>query len=279
MDLKAQTIGIIAVVLGVILLATLLIPIVSDARNGTETVYNKDSGNGYCSGPVTIVYDGAGNFAVDGVTLTVTSDSNIILIGPNVYIDGRGFKYYHNASQDRYPTGHDGDIPWSFALTSDGAFTFVYEYGEAVTTIYGNTNAALTFHRNDNGGEYILNSPGEYYVNANSAVVGISTNGFISLSYVYYFGIPREAVTMDYYSSTAASTLPGQFELAGTDRDGVYTIAGTYGTSGATMRILIPNAYQQPAQLEGTVYDMMDIIPLIVACGLAVAAASYIRRS
>lgn len=277
MDLRAQTIGIVTIVLGVVLLAALVVPIVMDARSGTETVYNDENGS-YSLGPAVLTYDGAGNHMIDGEAINITSDSNIISVGPNYYIDGRGFKYYHDNMQERYPTGYNSDIAWNFTLRSDNSFTFVYEYGETVTTIEGHTNAAICIHRN-NAGQYVLNSAGSTYVNANSSVIGISTNGFISTTYSYYFGTPREVVTMDYYTSSATSTLPGYFALDETDRQGVYTISATYGNAGtATMRIFVPNAYEQPVQLEGTAYDMIDVIPLLIACGLAIAAAALVYR-
>lgn len=269
--------GIIGAVLLLVLLIVLAVPVVHDATIEKEWHNNAASGALYGTGAITI-YKSGSSITANGTA--VTAPSNIILWADNLYIEGNTLYAWDNGIMSSYSLTTN----WTLRLTSSGSLTVYTETGSGANYQYIERYAGQV----SLGSAYHLKPAGNYaYVGSTSALSGVridhdSTVIGLSLGSNYMIVYGDADNRLSYVRSASGGIGDATLAAEWSDEERCYTISNLSGNlNGSTVspsKIFVPAQYYSEEDKDGTAYQILKIIPLLIAIGIALALVYAMRR-
>ena len=270
-------IDVIGAVLLCVLLVTLAIPVIQDATTDQETRDQTGSGTAYGTGSITI-YKTSSGIVANGQT--VTAPSGIILWNDTMYISGNYLYVMDSGSMRSYSLSS----VWTLRLTSSGTLTIFTESGsgssyQAIERYSGSVSLLSTYHLKPTGTYVYIGSTTStdgVRLDADSQVIGLALGSAYSLIY----GDPENAAshTQRADGATGGATLNAVW--SGAER--CYTMSNLIGEiNGAAVSpdaLFVPSTYYVETDKDGIAAQMLRVLPLIIAIGIAASLAVALGR-
>lgn len=269
--------SIIGAVLLLVLLVVLAIPIVHDATIEKEYHDNAGTGTPYGTGAITIVKSGS-TITANGEG--ATASNGLVLWNATSYLRNDTYYTYSGGVME----SHSLSSSWTLSLSSSGYLRIYTESGYGSSYQYierysGSVPLGSTYHLKPTGSYVYIGSTASMSgdrIDKDSTIIGLAfSNGLTTV-----YGTAENGAA---YTRTASGGL-GEAHLSAewSDDERCYTVTSFSGELNGSdvvpSMVFFPATYYTEEDKEGTAYDLLRVVPLIMAMGIVIAAAGFTRR-